>query len=338
MLRDRALELLGITKHAYYYQPKEGKRGRNKSHYTTKITCKNRLNTRIDTDQLVKEIIAVKSNPETDYGYRAMTAALQLKGYVINKKKVYPIMGDYQLLHEKRKKTGKVYVKHRRVDPRVPLEVIEMDIKFQWVVSHQRYAFILTIIDCFTRTVLHWQVAYSITQSQVIDAWEDVIVNYLQPYRMMDKKITIEIRNDNDSRFAAHSVQKYLAENGLNQVFTHPYTPEENGHIESFHSILGRSLERIGTFRTLQDLEQHLKGFYTIYNEVRLHGSLDHLPPKRFWKLWQEGLIESIVRKNKARRHRLLIPHYELSGNGSQKEHSARPLGRIKNTATVAAV
>ncbi|SEA51949.1 Integrase core domain-containing protein, partial [Arachidicoccus rhizosphaerae] len=166
----------------------------------------------------------------------------------------------------------------------------------------------------------------------------DVIVNYLQPHQMMEKKITIETRNDNDSRFAAHSVQKYLAENGLNQVFTHPYTPQENGHIESFHSILGRSLERIGIFKTLKDLEQHLRRFYKIYNEVRLHGSLDHLPPKRFWKLWQAGLIESIARKNKASRHRLLVSHYELSGNGSQKEHSARPKGRIKNTATVAAV
>lgn len=234
MLRDRALELLGITKHAYYYQSKEGRRGLKNSHYTTKMTCKSGLNEIIDTDQLVKEIIAVKSNPETDYGYRAMTAALQLKGYAINKKKVYRIMGDYQLLHEKRKKPGKVYVKHRRVDPRVPLEVIEMDIKFQWVVSHQCYGFILTIIDCFTCMVLHWQVAYSITQSQVIDAWEDVIVNYLQPHQMMNKKITIEIRNDNDSRFAAHSVQKYLAENGLNQVFTHPYTPEENGILNPF--------------------------------------------------------------------------------------------------------
>jgi len=47
---------------------------------------------------------------------------------------------------------------------------------------------------------------------QLIDAWEYVIINYLQPYRMMDKKITIEIRNENDSPFAAHPVQKHLAE------------------------------------------------------------------------------------------------------------------------------
>ena len=142
----------------------------------------------IGTDALVKDIIAIKSNPETDYGYRAMTAALQLKGYIINKKKVYRIMADYQLLNGKRRRAGKAYVRQRRVDPSMALEVIEMDIKFQWVVSHQCYAYILTILDCFTRMVLHWQVGYSIKQRQVIAAWEDVIVNYLQSHQMLDKK------------------------------------------------------------------------------------------------------------------------------------------------------
>jgi len=46
-------------------------------------------------DQSVKAIIAVKLNPKTDYGYRVMTAALQLNGYVNNKKKGYRKMDDY---------------------------------------------------------------------------------------------------------------------------------------------------------------------------------------------------------------------------------------------------
>ena len=53
----------------------------------------------------------------------------------------------------------------------------------------------------------------------------------------------IEVRNDNDPRFSAKMVQEFFLKNHLNQVFTQPYTPQENGHIESFHAILGRSLE-----------------------------------------------------------------------------------------------
>ncbi len=276
----------------------------------------------------------IKSDPETDYGYKAMTAALMLLGYIINRKKVYRLMDQWQLLHEARKKAPRPYAKYRRVNPTEPLMVIEMDIKFQWVASHQRYAYILTIIDCFTRKVLHWQVAYSIKKNQVISAWQQVILNYLQPHQMPNKEITIEVRNDNDSRFVAKEVQKYMTDNHLNQVFTHPYTPEENGHIESFHAILGKSLSR-KDFSTITDLEVHLHGFYDIYNTIRLHGSLDHLTPVMFWNLWKDRLIESIPRKNKPLKHRLKVPHYQLSGNGSLRAASGMPEGQQKQTQAI---
>lgn len=190
-----------------------------------------------------------------------------------------------------------------------------MDIKFQWVTTHQRYAFILTILDCFTRKALYWHTAYAIKKDQVISAWENVIVNYLQPHGMLQKQVTIEIRNDNDSRFAARAVQQYLSNNGLMQVFRHSYTPQENGHIESFHSILGRSLERKGSFDSLMHLEKHLQHFHKTYNEVRLHGNLDHLSPAMFWHLWSEGFIKR-VETNKGVRYKLNRPHYLLLGNG----------------------
>lgn len=253
-----------------------------------------------------------------------MTAALMLLGYLINHKKVYRLMEEWQLLHERHKKAPRAYAKYRRVNPTEPLTVLEMDIKFQWVISHQRYAYILTIIDCFTRKVLHWQVAYSIKKSQVISAWQQVIVNYLQPHNILQKKLIVEVRNDNDSRFAAQAVQEFMNQNYLNQVFTHPYTPEENGHIESFHAILGRSLDR-QAFKTLVELEKHLEKFYNIYNKVRLHGSLDHLSPEMFWHVWIKGLIESTTRKNKPIKHKLKVPHYQLSGNGNLRAASGLP-------------
>jgi len=263
-----------------------------------------------------------------------MTAAVMLLGYVINRKKVYRLMRQWQLLHDAKKKAPRSYAKYRRVNPSEPLTVFEMDIKFQWVAAHQRNAYILTIIDCFTRKVLYWHLGYSIKKDQVIAAWQEVIITYLQPYQMRHKPVTIEVRNDNDSRFWAQKVQKYLSDNHLNQVFTHPYTPEENGHIESFHAILGRSLER-KTFYTLTDLQPHLQQFYRIYNQVRLHGSLDHLAPDMFWKLWNQGLIQSLPQKNKPIKHRLIIPHYKLSGNGSLREASGMPVGHPKQTQAI---
>jgi len=131
---------------------------------------------------------------------------------------------------------------------------------------------------------------------------------------LLNKQIDIELRNDNDSRFVAKSVQKYFEDNHINQVFTHPYTPQENGHIESFHAIL-TSLLAPFDFSTTTQLEEHLNQFYHTYNKVRLHGSLDHLSPSLFWKLWNEDLIERIEKPNHKIRFRLKTLHYQLFGN-----------------------
>lgn len=323
------MAICGISKHRFYKQALDVARsGRKCSTTTFKIIDDDHL-IEVHNEEVVTSIVTTKSDPETDYGYRAMSAALQMEGYIINHKKVYRLMQEYQLLNDRRKMSGKTYVKYSRVTPEGPLEVFEMDIKLQWVNEHGRYAFILTVIDCFTRKTLHWTVAYSIKKDQVKEIWERIIATYLQPNDMLKKGMTIEIRNDNDSRFAAKAIQQFFKDNHLNQVFTHPYTPQENGHIESFHSILSRSLKK-REFGTLLDLESHLRHFYKVYNGIRLHGSLDHLSPDDFWKLWNEELIYRKIMKNRKVKFRLKLPHYLLSGNGSRREISSSLEERIK--------
>ena len=82
--------------------------------------------------------------------------------------------------------------------------------QYQWVQAHNRYAYILTVLDTFTRKVLDWMVGYSIRQEQVKQLWDQIIVNHLQPADMLAKEITVELRNDNDSRFTAKMIQDYF--------------------------------------------------------------------------------------------------------------------------------
>ena len=321
LTRDRVLNICEISKHQYYHDPTGKKGGIKPSTTTLKINRQNEV-IEVSNIEVVDEMVKIKSNPETDYGYRAMCSALCLLGYIINHKKVYRLMGKYQLLLDRSSKAKRKYVKYRRVLPQGPMEVFEMDIKYQWVQQHQRYAYILTVLDVFSRKVLDWMVGYSIKQTQVMELWEQIIVNHLQPANLLAKGITVELRNDNDARFAAKMIQQYLEANYINQVFTHPYTPQENGHIESFHSILGRSLDP-QIFLTIADLEKHLDFFYRTYNGIRLHGSLDHLSPDLFTKLWEKKLIERIELKNRQYKLKLKVPHYLISDNGELREVSS---------------
>lgn len=318
MKRDTVLSVAGVTKHQYYYRTKKGRRGRKPSEKTLRI--KEEYVEALPNSKVVEQIKEIHKDPDTDYGYRKMTYALLILGYLINHKKVYRLMFENHLLKDKVKKGTRNFVKYRKVLPSTPLQILEMDIKYVWVEEHRRHAFIITVIDTFTRVVLHWQAAYQIKQGQVKKLWEYIIKTYLQPYDCLSKNMQIEIRNDNDSRFVAKTVQQFFLENHLNQVFTHPYTPQENGHIESFHAILSAKLKQYN-FWSLDDLDQCLILFYEKYNNHRLHSSTLNLPPVVFWDCWEKGLIDTkIDEKKRTVKYKLKIPYYKLSGNMNLRE------------------
>jgi transposase InsO family protein len=310
-----ALSIAGVSKHQYYYRSTNRRKGRKPTETTLKKDGDNIE--RCPNDSIIDDIKAIQKDPDTDYGYKKMYYALLILGYLINRKKVYRLMRENQLLKDKPSKAKRTFAKYRKVMPQGPLTLIEMDIKFVWVEEYKRHAYVLTAIDTYTRVVLGWKVSYQIKQDIVKRLWQEIIENHLQPYDCINKKMQVEIRNDNDSRFVAKSVQEFFESNQMNQVFTHPYTPQENGHIESFHAILSRKLDRY-TFWSISELEQCLVLFYEKYNNHRLHSSIANLPPMVFWDCWEKQLIETKIDEAQRKiKHKLKIPYNELSGKMS---------------------
>jgi len=71
---------------------------------------------------------------------------------------------------------------------------------------------------------------------------------------------------------------------GLYQEVTHVSTPEENGHIEAFHSIIQNDLFSKYEFDSIEELQEVLKRYYDFYNKERIHASLGYKSPKAFLK------------------------------------------------------
>jgi len=185
---------------------------------------------------------------------------------------------------------------------------------------------VLTIIDVFTRFVLHYSVGFQMKQADVKRAWLGVIENWLQPLNILAWEVAIEVRNDNGPQFSAIKLQQFLKENAFTQTFTHPYTPQENGHVESFHAILGRNLQG-KMFENLEELIVDLNEFYRFYNYRRIHNSVCCLPPALFWQQWNKGNIERVVLDEKKRKVKFKLKvarqhlrKFEPAGNGSQRE------------------
>ena len=309
--RGDCLEITGLTKNQFYYINKGTKPGRRPSNVTLWRDPSTLIKYKVDNVDVVQKIVDIKLNPDLANWYRLITITLQILGYYINHKKVYRLMFEYLLLEQPRKRTGREFVKYRRVAPHKPLEVIEMDIKYVWIYGKRKYVYILTVIDTFTRYVLHWDVGYTMKSDQVKAVWEYIITTYLQPAGILKQGLDVEIRNDNGKQFNSNLVIDFFKENHLNQVFTHPYTPEENGHIESFHNTLGKALSK-DQFTTLDMLEQRLKKFYTCYNNDRSHGSIKGIPPSKFWALYELNKIEVIPLEKRRIRFELKVAYQDI--------------------------
>lgn len=309
--RDVCLGIARLSKHQFYKPlctKKPGRQGSVSTPYQDPTTSTIQ---EVDNTQVINEIVNIKLQPDLPNGYRMITRNLQLAGFYINHKKVYRLMDEQMLLDEPKKRTGRNFVNYGRVRPQRPLTVLEMDIKYFWVHGVRKYAFVLTILDTFTRYALKWEVGYQMKAVQVKEAWEYVIANYLQPAGIREQEVKVEVRNDNGKQFSAHILTNFFEENQIEHKFTHPYTPEENGHVESFHSILGKALNN-QLFNDLYALEKRLHEFYGRYNDDRCHGSIAGLPPARFWALYDMGKIETSNLSNNRLNFKLKVAYQEV--------------------------
>lgn len=306
------LSVTGLTRSQFYYKEKGVKTGKPETATTMRKDVKTGEVIDVSNEKVVEQISNIKQDPDQPDYYKLICVALCLKGYYINHKKVYRLMFQHSLLEKKKKQTGKTYVKHRRVVPTRPLEIIEMDIKYIWISDTRKYAFVLTIIDTFTRSVLCYSVGYSMRTLQVKQAWEHTIATHFQGVLKPDCTLQVEVRNDNGKQFSSEEIQQFFADNYLLQVFTHPYTPEENGHVESFHKTLGNALKN-DHFSTLEDAEKRLDRFYKSYNNHRTH-SATKVPPSIFWALYDTGMVEVTVdEKGRKASYELKVAYQEIA-------------------------
>ena len=66
---------------------------------------------------------------------------------------------------------------------------------------------------------------------------------------------------------------------GISLKFTRARTPEQNGHIETFHGILKREHIWPHDFVNYQQAEAVIAEAFRYYNRNKLHSALKYVPP-----------------------------------------------------------
>jgi putative transposase len=275
-------EWTGFPRSCWYYKPTHGRRGIPPSTHTAK-----RDGTEVKNEAVVEEIKRVLLSWLDFYGYEKTTWELHDLDYIINKKKVYRLMKEANLLLIKQRITtqGKRnFVQYRCIDAQRPLEYLTMDIKYVYIDEEKRWAYLLTVMDVYSRFVLGFMLKYSIKKADVVLLLDGIL-------RGISARGVI-IRNDNGSQFLEHIVRKYLEEMGVIQEFTHIATPEENSYIESHFSILGKEFLRRNWFESVYHARMKIKDYYLICCYRRKHGAMKRRSPYQYIKTFYPDLAD----------------------------------------------
>lgn len=227
-----------------------------------------------DNSALLLAIERILAHEFACYGHRAMAAVLRREGFCINHKKLYRLMKEAALLSTGRTKAivMRLLVKRGKVIATKPFQHLQMDIKYVFILGEQRWAYLLTIIDVFTRCIPAQLFARSIRASDVI-----ALLNRHAPQWTSTERI--RIRTDHGSQFIANDLASALLALNIDHEFTHPGVPEENAFIESWHSIFQTEVMDRYEFESFDQAHQTIERHRYWYQFVRLHGSLKYQTP-----------------------------------------------------------
>jgi len=167
------------------------------------------------------------------------------------------------------------------VQPLGPHEHWHIDVSYLNICG--TFYYLCSILDGFSRYVVHWEIRESMTEADV-----EII---LQRARELFPDARPRIISDNGPQFIARDFKEFIALCGMSHVRTSPYYPQSNGKLERYHRTIKVESIRPGTPLSVDDARRIVSRFVDHYHTVRLHSAIQYLTPKD--KL--EGRAEAIL-------------------------------------------
>lgn len=153
--------------------------------------------------------------------------------------------------------------------PREPHEHWHIDISY--INISGTFYYLCSIIDGYSRSIIHWEIRESMKESEV----EIVIERAKEKY----PKARPRIISDNGPQFIARDFKEYVRISGMTHVRTSPYYPQSNGKIERWHQSLKKECIRPRTPLDLDDARRLVGDYVEHYNHFRLHSAIGYVAP-----------------------------------------------------------
>lgn len=275
------LRVVGLSRSTYYYQhslsrkPRTRCGGRPKPGWSWTGAGK-----RMCDEEIKEKLLALIEEDGYYYGYVKLTHALRREhGLIINKKKVYRLCKEMDILSPQRQRLAKTPRKVARTrNVTGSNQLWATDIKYGYIEGEGRFFQVASIIDVFDRSIVGYHMGITCKSKDVLET----LVKALKARGV--KGPGLVLRSDNGPQFSSHLMREGCEKLGVSQEFIPFKTPNANAHIESFHSILERECLADNTFMTFWDAYQAIEAFMQFYNTRRLHSGCGYRPPSAYYR------------------------------------------------------
>lgn len=139
---------------------------------------------------------------------------------------------------------------------------------------------ILTVMDALTRAGLALDVALTTSAERVIEVLTALVAHHGAP---------MYLRSDNGAEFVATAVQVWLAQCGVQTLYSDPGKPWQNGKEERFNGTVRDACVNLHQFSSVVEACVRLSTFRQQYNHERPHSRLGYMTPGAFKTAWYEA-------------------------------------------------
>ena len=267
---NRALLLCGVSKKAWYYTP----RPRN-----------------VSPDPEVRDMVQKIGPARPTYGTRRMAAQVSRElNRSVNRKAIRRIFGRLSWSEPSRTKREIIRANKKPPRPKAPNEFWESDMSYIWC-GADGWGYCFNVIDVFTRQWLAFTLAGRATRREAIMA----VNNAVAAANPVLSGLTLRV--DNGSQYTSREFRSSMAALGIALEYIYVNTPEQNGHIESFHKTLKKEYVWPREFADIREAKGAILAAFEYYNHCRIHSALRYRTPSEFagqYRQDAEGAIPDI--------------------------------------------
>jgi putative transposase len=280
------LRFVGLSRSTYYHQLRAAGRprtyggGRPVPGWTWTLN-----GGRVADDEVRRYVLDLINGDGLHYGYLKLTHALRRQfGLIVNKKKVYRLCREMDVLRPQRK----VRTKHPRKLARNRVitgsnQLWATDVKYGYVPGEDRFFYIASVLDIFDRSVVGCHVGLQCDGKNILQA----VTMALRARGQTGRGLVL--RSDNGPQFKSKLMNSGCQAIGVEQEYIPCRTPNANAHIESYHSILEAECLEGAYFDSYAEALVQVHKFVQFYNNRRLHSGCGYKPPAEYYMATQAG-------------------------------------------------